>query len=437
MIGDDVKAAIFHAVDLLQDEMIEVISDTIKIPSINPYLEPEKMLERIGGETRVNEFLKPVMESAGMETDLWEVEKGRANLVGVCKGTGGRSLIFNGHVDTVPPGPEELWTVAGPFSGAVLDGKIYGRGATDMKAADVAAIYALNAIHKAGYRSNGDVLVETVSGEEMRQPEIGTSATVERGYRADAAIVVESSAPPHHLAILTASPGVLILKITVKGKSAHSSMRDEVIRAGGRGKAVAVSAIDKAILLYNGLRTLEEEWGQTKTHPAFSRPGHFTINPATIMGGLGGIAFIPEECSITYIIWHAPQETNLQVKQEISEQIRRISMTDPWLNENPPQLDWTNDYWWPPYNVPLTSPICAAASAAYEAVLNKPAKYYGFTAVDDATFLNQAGIPTITMGPGSIEIAHTANEYIEINELVDAVKVYAMTIVEWCGLATN
>ena len=71
---------------------------------------------------------------------------------------------------------------------------------------------------------------------------------------------------------------------------------------------------------------------------------------------------------------------------------------------------------------------------AYEAVLNEPAKYYGFTAVDDATFLNQAGIPTITLGPGSIELAHTANEYIEIKDLLDAAKIYALTIVDWCGV---
>lgn len=434
-MDEKAKQDIVQAVDRLQDEMLQVISDIIKIPSVNPYIDPERKEERIGGETRVNEHLKPVMESIGLQTDLWEVEKGRANLVGVYKGTGGgRSLIFNGHVDTVAPGPEELWTVAGPFSGAVIDGKIYGRGATDMKAAIVAAIYAVKAVLDAGYEPKGDVIVETVSGEEMMQPEIGTSATVERGYRADAAIVVESSAPPHHLAILTASPGVLILKVNIKGKAAHTSMRDEVIRAGGRGPAVAVSAIDKGMIIYNGLLKLEEEWGQTKSHPAFTRPGHFTICPATFAGGLDGIAFIPANCSITYVVWHAPQDTKEQVVEEITKRIHALAQTDPWLRENPPELDWRDGWWWPPYDLPSDSPICKAAAVAYEAIMNEPAKYYGFTAVDDATFLNQAGIPTITMGPGSIEIAHTANEHIEIEELMNAVKIYALTILEWCGV---
>lgn len=435
MIDEEIKKNVLKAVDSLEDEMVKAISDIIQIPSINPYIDTGLKDERIGGETRVNAYLKPLMESFGLQTDMWEEEQGRANLVGVCKGTGGgRSLIFNGHVDTVAPGPLELWDVAEPYSGKVINGRIYGRGTTDMKGADVAAIYALKALLKAGYKPKGDVIVETVSGEEMMQPEIGTSATVNRGYRADAAIVVEASAPPYRLAILTASPGVMFLKVTVKGKAAHTSMRDEIIRAGGRGRAVAVSAVDKAMIIYNGLLKLEEEWGQTKSHPAFTRPGHFTLCPATFAGGLDGIAFIPAECAITYVIWHAPQETKEQVIKEIETHIHNLAQTDSWLRENPPKLDWSGGWWWPPYDIPKDAPICKAAAVACEAVLNEPAKYYGFTAVDDATFLNQAGIPTITLGPGSIEVAHTANEYVEIKDLLDAAKIYALTIVEWCGV---
>ena len=120
--------------------------------------------------------------------------------------------------------------------------------------------------------------------------------------------------------------------------------------------------------------------------------------------------------------------------KEIETHVHNLSQTDSWLRDNPPEFDWWGGWWWPPYDVPKDSPICRAAAIAYESVLNEPAKYNGFTAVDDATFLNQAGIPTITMGPGSIEIAHTANEFIEIEDLVDAAKIYALTIVEWCGI---
>lgn len=433
MIDEKIKRDLIQAVESLKEDLVKHASAAIQIPSISPNYPGLEKEELLGGETRVNEYLKSVMEDIGLETDLWEVEDKRANLVGICRGTGdGRSLILNGHVDTVPPGPLDNWTIAGPFSGEVRDGKIYGRGATDMKTAIVSAMIATQAVIKAGFRPKGSVFIEAVVGEEMMDTDAGTGATVDRGYRADAAIVLEPSGPPYRLAILTASPGVMMMKVSVKGKPAHTCMRDELIRAGGRGSQVAVSAIDKAILVYQSLLQLEQEWGQTKTHPAFSRPGHFTLCPATFFGGFNGIGYIPEDAYMEYVLWTAPQDSPEQVKEEVSAHIQRFANTDPWLREHPPKVEFS--WWWPPYDVPPDAPICQAAAAAYEAALGEPAKYYGFAAVDDAVFLNQRGIPTISLGPGNLQQGHSANEFIEIQEAVDAAKIYALTIAEWCGV---
>jgi len=426
-----VKEDILASVESLRGDLVQLVADSVQIPSVNPTFGnvPAEQL----GESRVNEFLQPVMASLGLKTDLWEQEKGRANLVGVWRGTGGgRSLIFNGHVDVVPPGPPESWTDAGPFSGKVTDERIYGRGACDMKGGNAAAIMAVKALLQAGLRPKGDVILEDVVGEEMMNTEAGTGATLARGYKADAAIVVEPSAPPYRLAIITASPGALGMRITIKGKAAHSSMRDEVIRAGGAGSAVAVSAIDKGFIIYQGLLKLEEEWGQSKGHPAFARPGHFTLCPSTFMGGFNGIAYIPESCIIEYLVWHAPQETQEQVQAEILKHIDRVAQTDAWLRENPPKVEWI--LWWPPHDVPFEAPISQAVAAAYQTALNEPATFYGFAAVDDASFLNRAGIPAVSLGPGNLNVAHAANEYVEIAELVDAAKIYAFAIAEWCGI---
>lgn len=433
MIDNGVKRDILAAVEELREELVELVSDMVQIPSITPNYGADIVREEVlGDETRVNEFLKPVMESIGLETDLWESEKGRANLVGVYKRSGGgKSLIFNGHVDVVPPGPEDLWTEAGPWSGKVADGKIYGRGACDMKGGNGAAIMALKALLKAGYKPRGDVIIESVVGEEMMD-EAGTRAVIKRGYRADGGIVVEPSAPPYRLGIATASPGVMVAKITIKGKAAHTCMRDELVRAGGGGAKVAVSAMDKGFVIYQGLLKLEEEWGQTKSHPVFTRPGHFTLCPTTFHSGVG-IASIPEECVMQYVVWHAPQETAEQVKAEVEAHIDRFAQTDPWLRENPPEVDW-GTFWWQPYDVPIDAPICKAVATAYEAAMDEPARFYGFAAVDDAAFLNQAGIPTVSIGPGHLRNAHSANEYVEVEELVDAAKVYALSIAEWCGV---
>lgn len=434
MIEENVRQTITNTVDNLRDELVSLVSDIVQIPSVNPTIEGVGYDDTVGGETAVCQHLKTIMEDFGLKTDLWEEKPGRANVVGVIEGTGGgRSLILNGHVDTVAPGPEELWTVAGAYSGEVLNGRIYGRGATDMKGPDAAALIALKAALQSGYRPAGDVILQFVSGEEMMNQDVGTTMAVKRGYSADAAIVVEPSSPPYRMGILTASPGVTIMRVVVEGKPAHTCMRDEIVRAGGRGSAIAVSAVDKAMLVYQALLKLEEEWGQTKSHPAFTRPGHFTLCPTTFAGGLGGIAFIPEECYIEYVVWHAPQDSLGEVKEEIESQIQRFAATDPWLCEHPPRVEWW-DYWWPPYDVPKDAPICQAAAAGYEAALGEPARFYGFAAVDDATFLNQLGIPAITMGPSTVELAHTANEYVEIQDLVDAAKVYALTIVEWCSV---
>jgi len=433
MFDSKVEGNVMTQVTSLKDELVKLVSDLVKIPSVNPTYPGEVYEKTIGGETKVAEFLKPVLEGIGLETDMWEKEKGRANLVGVYRGTGGgKSLIFNGHTDVVPPGPEKDWAKAGPWSGKVADGKIWGRGSCDDKSGNAAAIIAIKAVLKAGFKPKGDVIIEHVVGEEMMNTEAGTGATIERGYRADAAIVVEQTCYPHRMSLQPTSPGVFYMVVTIKGKAVHASMRDELIRPGGQGAKVGVSSIDKAMIIYDALRKLEDRWGQTKSHPMFTRPGHFTLHPGVITGGPSGAFVISDESRIEYAIWHSPYDSEEEVKKEVEEQINLFAQTDPWLRENPPKVEWL--LWWPPFDVPADAPICKAVSKAYEAAIGEPVKYYGFAAVDDAAFLNRAGIPAITIGPGSLCVAHAPNEYVEIGELMDAVKIYALSITEWCGV---
>ncbi|HEY48734.1 MAG TPA: ArgE/DapE family deacylase [Dehalococcoidia bacterium] len=436
MIDEQVRANVLRAVDSLKDELVQLLCDIVRIPSV-PATPVDSgssdIAEGVSGETQVNHFLKPVMESFGLETDLWEVEKGRANLVGIWRGQGGgRSLILNGHVDVVPPGPPEKWTVAGPWSGEIIDGKIYGRGSTDMKGGIAAAIIAVKALVKAGYRPKGDVLIQCVVGEEHHETSAGVGAVLERGYRADAAIVCEPSTPPDKLSINTASPGIVVMYIRVIGKATHTSNRHELIRAGGRGAAVGVSAIDKTFLVYQALAKLEEEWGQTKRHPAYIHPGHFVLFPVAIQGGDVTSGYIPDECSMTYIIWYPPQDTPESVAEEIQAHLARLAQTDPWLRENPPEVYVLFSQ--PAFETSHEEPICKAAAAASEAVFDKPASLYGSAFDCDAGWIRKAGIPTIVVGPGNPELAHGFNECIDIQNVLDAARLYAMTIVEWCGI---
>lgn len=430
----DAKAVndVLKAVDDLKGELVKITSDIVKIPSINPTYVGINREDVIGGESKVNAYFKPLLEGIGMKTELIEEEKERANLVGVLKGTGGgKSLIFNGHVDVVPPQPDAYWTETTPWSGEVSDGKVWGRGACDMKGGDAAAFIALKALLQAGYKPKGDVLLEYVVGEENMNTEAGVGAVIKRGYTADAAIVVEPSGPPGRLQLCPASPGVFYMTCTIKGKPVHASVRDELIRAGGAGAKVGVSSIDKAMVIYEGLNKLEQEWGQTKSHPVFTRPGHFCIYPGEISGGPNGAFVISEESRLAYSIWTAPQDDPEDVKKEIEEHIARVAQTDPWLRENPPKVEWL--LFWPPFDVPVDAPICKSISAAYQMALGKPIDVYGFAAVDDGAFLNLAGIPAVTIGPGNLYVGHAPNEFVYIDELVDAAKIYALSILDWCG----
>ena len=430
---DRIKKKVLSAVDNLRDDLIKLVCETVRIPSVTPGYPGPQYDSSDGGETKVAKYLKPVLEEIGLETDMWEQEKDRANIVGTLKGSGnGRSLIFNGHIDVVPSGSPELWTAAEPWSGKVADGKIWGRGSCDMKGGNAAAIIGLKALLNAGYRPKGDVILEYVVGEELMHTAAGTGAVLERGYRADAAIVAEPTGSPYRLAIAPTATGMLLMRVTVKGKAVHSSMRSELVRAGGAGAKVGVNSIDKVMIIYQALNQLEDQWGQTKSHPMYTRPGHFTIHPGVITGGPVGAFLISDESKIEYYITCAPQDTPEQVKEEVEAQIDRFAKTDPWLRENPPKVEWLA--WWPPYDVSAEAPICKAVAAAYEAALEESAKYYGFAAVDDAAFLNRAGIPAISIGPGSLAVAHAPNEYVEIAELVDAAKIYALSIIEWCGV---
>ncbi|MCY3784461.1 MAG: ArgE/DapE family deacylase [Chloroflexi bacterium] len=435
MTESQIRERVLAEVDALADDLVQMTIDTVRIPSVNPTYPGIDQEAARGGETRVNEFCQPLMEAAGLETDLWEAEEGRANLAGTLRGAGGgRSLLFNGHVDVVPPGPDANWSKTGPWSGEVIDGKIWGRGSCDMKGGNAATLTALRAVLNAGLRPKGDVILEFVVGEEMMNTEAGTGAAIERGYTADAAIVAEASGPPYRLGIIPASPGLLYMALTVKGRAVHASMRDELIRAGGGGAAIGVSSIDKAQLIMDGLRQLEEEWGQTKSHPMFKRPGHFTIYPGFVQGGPNGPFVISEESRVEYAIWHPPQEPVDDVRAEIETHIARVAATDSWLRDNPPKVEWL--LWWPPFDVSPDEPICKALEAAYTGVFGTEAPYYGFAAVDDGAFLNRAGIPAITIGPGSLLVAHGPDEHVEIDELIDAAKIYALAIVEWCGVAS-
>lgn len=434
MIDERVRTEILAAVEALAEPLVDLLVGMVKIPSMNPSLPEADRPEYRDGEARIAAFLKSVMDDLGLRTDLFAKEEGRPNIVGLSRGAGnGKSIIFNGHLDVAALGPSDHWTVAGPWSGKILDGRVYGRGSADMKSGIAASVIALKAIFKAGYRPRGDVILQGVVGEEHMETEIGTGACLDRGYTADAAIVVESTSYPERLAVCPVQANVGCLTVTVRGRSVHCLLRGDTVRPGGVGPRTGVSSIDKALIINDGLKRLDEEWALTKSHELWSRPGWFFIYPTVITGASESPALIPGETTISYIVKTPPEEGHDRVKQEIERFIGHLSETDGWLRENPPTIEWP--LVWPGFTTPMEAPICRAAERAYQAALGNLPEYHGFWMASDATFLSRAGIPTVLIGPGAGQTCHAANEYVEIKEMLDAAKIYALTMAEWCGVS--
>ena len=235
---------VLTTIDSLQDEIVQTVSELVQIRSVNPGYPGADYEVEIGGETKANQYLASKYSALGLEPDVWEVAEKRANLAGVWKGAGeGKSLLFNGHIDTVPTCLAEHWKSGDPLSGKIDDGRIYGRGSCDMKDPVVAQTMAVKALQKAGIRLKGHlILTSTVGEENMDSATIGAGDIVHHGYKADAAVVAEPSAPPHPLAVVPVSPGLWWVSVSVEGKASHAATRGEAFRAGGLGSRVAVSA---------------------------------------------------------------------------------------------------------------------------------------------------------------------------------------------------
>ncbi|MBW2122597.1 MAG: ArgE/DapE family deacylase [Deltaproteobacteria bacterium] len=434
------RSTVLNKIDEIRDDVLEILKEIIRIPSITPKYPGVRREEVLGGETLCNQTLSRFYEQIGCRVDLWEEERDRANLVGVLEGVGGgRSLIFNGHIDIVPPGPREDWKWNDPYSGRVEDGRLYGRGSCDMKGGIVAQYADARALVECGIRLRGDLILESVVGEETMDHEAGTSAAVRRGYRADGAIVSEPTSGSTRVAVAPASAGMLYMTVTCPGVAGHPGARFQFVRAGGAGPSAGVNAVEKGVLVLKALQDLEKQWGFSKRHPLFP-PGYFTLHPGVIVGGPPGplVPFIVSTyCRTEYIIWYPPQEPVEMIKEEVADYIAKAAALDPWLAEHPPRIEWKNH--WPPYEIDEDHPIVRTCAACRDEVARGTPEFregrsiQGFLAVCDATFLNQAGIPTITCGPGACSIAHQCNESLPIDELVFAAKTYALAAMDWCG----
>lgn len=221
------------------------------------------------------DYVCEFLAELGFETERWEVGPSATfdahpTVIARLPGSGeGPSLAFNGHLDVVPVGDTSAWS-EGPFSGAVVDGRLYGRGATDMKGGVAAAMWAVKVALDQGLRPGGDIFFHLVSDEEVVGN--GTREIVERAPAPDVTLSLE----PTEMKLCPAEGGLVHFRVEVEGLEAHSSTRYLSVHAGGKSGG-GVNAVEKMIKIVVALQELERQWANAKSHPMLP-PGHDTLS---------------------------------------------------------------------------------------------------------------------------------------------------------------
>ena len=368
----------------------------VRIDSRNPGLTPGA-----AGEVECVALLRRVLDDWGFRTEVHEALPGRPNLlarIGATSAT--RRLMFSGHLDVV--GTDGM--THAPFEGEERGGRLYARGAADMKGG-VAAMCAA-AWRAAQGPLGGEIVVALAADEEYES--VGTRAMLERGERADAAIVGE----PTRLEIMPAHRGFVWIEVDVSGRAAHGSRWD-----------VGVDAIRHAGLLLSELDRVDAEELPRREHPLLGRA---SLHASTIAGGIG-MSTYPDRCVVRLERRTLPGERAEEVVAEIERacdavRARRRSFAAEV------RLLMTQG----PSDVATDAAIVHELAGALRAC-DEPVHIAGMSAWTDAALLNAAGIPAICFGPGDISLAHAAEEYIPLDEIDRATSVLDVLARRWCG----
>jgi acetylornithine deacetylase len=398
-------------------------------------------------EAALQEYLAGRLAHAGAEIDLWEPDadelagkplvppglefEGRPQLIARLPGAGGGpSLVFNGHVDVVSVEPRERWT-SDPFAAEVRDGRLYGRGACDMKGGIAAMVFALETLVAQDVRLAGELLVATNTDEESSGA--GGTALVERGLRTDAAVVTE----PTGFDVWVACRGSEYCVVRVPGRPGHAEVRQPDWRDGG-----AVNAIEKATLVVDAIRSLRSRWEQAEGlhHPHLSRP---SLLPTIARAGEWPVTY-PARCDLTLAVMYLPAQADAggwgsEVRREVEQWLRRETAADDWLAANPPSVEWQPNGVMP-LEIPESEPIVAVVRGASDDV-DRPGNLGGLDSwYDGATLTHLAGIPAIGFGPPGFDsegvtLAHVIDEYVPVDGLVGCAQALAVTAMRFCGTA--
>lgn len=404
-----------------QDSMITFLQAMVREPSVR------------GNERGAQEVVYRKLRSLGLPVERWEprldmlarhpqfapVEwdyKGRPNVTATLQGSGGgRSVVLNGHIDVVSPEPLHEWKFD-PWGAEIRNGRLYGRGAGDMKCGIAMMVLAVEALQAAGVRLKGDVFLESVIEEECGGN--GTLACRLNGYSAAASAAVVTE--PYSLYYGKADLGVLWFRVIVQGGSAH------VAQGHKHG-----NVIESCFGLMQALRELEAQMNAESRHPLYQEHPHpVNLNIGLIQGGHWPSS-VPSDCTFECRLSYQPGVENHQVRRRIEECIRTAAAQHPVLQGNPPRVEYYG----------LQSTPCVyeengefiqALGRAHQAATGNPLQGFASTGTSDARYFPLvSGIPATCYGPVAGNI-HAADEFVELDSIVTAAQTLALFLLDWC-----
>jgi acetylornithine deacetylase len=420
---DKREQRILETVDILTEDRVDFTCRLVAEASTVGHekaalLVMENELEKLGfSAERV--FIDPLQlkEHAGFASVPWGYEN-RYNIAAVEKpaGTGGRSALFNGHLDVVSPEPLGFWQ-QDPFDPQIRDGWLYGRGAGDMKSGIAAMTYALYALKKAGFGLNGEVTLTTVIEEECSGN--GALTCILAGYDAEAVLIPEPFGPT----ILTNQVGVLWFKVKVKGSPRH-------VQSAPAG----TNAIEKSYLLIDALRRLEADLNQAQIPPAYRQIDHpLNLNVGMFRGG-DWPSTVPGEAEFHGRLSYFPGETYADVCRQVQQTVAEAAKADPWLREHPPQVEFYG-FRSDGHSVSRELPALAMLNTCHKSLTGRDADEYIATCTTDLrAFLHFGNGQATCYGPLAEHI-HAANERVDLASVNHVARTYALFLARWCGLA--
>ena len=421
MTNADIARRILKAVEDGFNDQIRFTADLTRQPSLR------------GQEATAQDMMARAFRDRGLGVDRWLIDvdairnlpgfspvmvsyENAWNVVGAWRpqGARGRSLILNGHIDVVPTGPADMWT-SPPFEPRIAEGWLYGRGGGDMKAGLVAGLFAFDAVRRAGYAPQGDIYLQSVVEEECTGN--GALACLQRGYKADAAIIPE----PSQCKLGAAQVGVMWFQVHVQGRPVHVS------RAG-----TGANAIEACFPIIRALHELEEDWNK-RGHPAFAEHKHpINFVVSKIQGG-DWTSSVPAWCVFDMRVGLFPGMDLAQCRREIEETVAKAARGDSFLANNPPKIVY-HGFQAEGYVLEGGQEPQALLERCHEAAFGQKLDRMTFTGTTDARFFGlYADTPAMVYGPESEDI-HGFDERVNIDSIRRVTQSIALFIADWCGI---